>query len=275
MDEAAGEECDPALPSSYENECPDLGTAACDLDTCQLIKDPTQCSVCGDGRVDLARGEECDGDNLGGNACPGGNGALQCSETCLLDYSECEACGNGELDEGEECDYADQDSINAFADPRQCAGSVDDAVEPLSSPFKPFVSGSTTLCRTDCRWDRSGCGFCGDGVRDDPLPLQEAVSSPAEWCDGEQFDDARLGEVFGNLCDDPLNERPAVACGNDCRSFVEIDNGCCLKHNTACPESGLGDEPQGLPCCWAVAHPGDDPCYTSFEADGSARRLCR
>lgn len=272
VDAAAGEECDPALPSSYEDGCPVLGMADCDPVTCELINDAAQCSVCGDDRVDVDRGEECDGDNLGGNVCPGGNGSLQCSTTCMLDYTECEACGNGVVDEGEECDY---ENVGGFASERPCAGSVDDEVEPLSSPDKPFVSGSTTVCRTDCRWDRSGCGFCGDGVRDDALPVQEAVSSAVEWCDGEIFDDGRLIEVFGNLCDDPEHERPAVACGDDCRSFVAIDNGCCLRHNAACPEGEMGEPPSGLPCCWAVSHPGEDPCYTSFEADGSARRLCR
>jgi hypothetical protein len=130
VDRRAGEECDPAVPASFEDACPSpLGTAACDPDTCTLINDIEQCSVCGDGIVDIDRGEECDGDSLNGNACPGGNGALQCGQDCLLDFSECDACGNGVLDPGEECDYA---NVGGLATERLCAGSVDDEVPPLS-----------------------------------------------------------------------------------------------------------------------------------------------
>lgn len=307
LDESAGEECEPSLTDSYENKCPGLyGVAACDPNTCQVINDAAQCSACGDGVVDVERGEECDGDSLNGNVCPGGNGALQCSNTCQLDFSECEACGNGVVDEGEECDYADQSSIDAFADPRQCAGSDDETVAPLSSPTKPFSSGSTTLCRTDCRWDRSGCGFCGDGVQDDSIPVQDGVSTAPEWCDGERFDPLRLEAEFGPLCPDPA-QRPAVTCGANCQSFDPINDGCCLRRNAACPDLGIGEPGGGgtpgdtgstgpsdtgtddgattgattgdgdpvIPCCWEVAHPNEEPCYTSFEAGGEARRLCK
>lgn len=273
VDRRAGEECDPAVPASFEDACPSpLGTAACDPDTCTLINDIEQCSVCGDGIVDIDRGEECDGDSLNGNACPGGNGALQCGQDCLLDFSECDACGNGVLDPGEECDYA---NVGGLATERLCAGSVDDEVPPLSSPFKPFSSGTTTQCRTDCRYDRSGCGFCGDGIRDDSIPVQDGVGSPPEWCDAQRFDNERLLDEYGPLCPDQVNARPNVVCGDDCQSFIKIDDGCCLRHNAACPESGIGGEPQGLQCCYGLAHPDEEPCYSSFEADGSIRNLCR
>jgi len=272
VDERAGEECDPALPSSYEDKCPGLfGTAACDPDTCQLINDISQCSVCGDGTVDIDRGEECDRDNLNGKVCPGDNGALQCSDLCTFDYSECDACGNGEIDEGEECDA----DVGGLAAERLCGGSIDEEVPPLPSSTKPYSSGTTSVCREDCRWDRSGCGFCGDGVQDDAIPLLHGGSTTPEWCDGDRFDPDRLDSEFGPLCEDPANERPAVACGDDCQSFVEIDNGCCLKRNAACPESGIGEPIEGKQCCWGLTHPGEDPCYSSFEADGSIRRLCR
>ncbi len=305
VDARAGEQCDPAVPSSYENECPGgLGTAACDPNTCTLIKGLAQCSVCGDGWVDVDRGEECDGENRNGKACPGGEGALQCDDTCMLDYSECEACGNGEIDEGEECDpKASGDLIAA----RPCGGvnlGTPDEIPPLPSPTsKPYVSGETSQCGLDCRWVRSGCGYCGDGVQDEGILLEDGVNSSPEWCDDRQFDSERLATVFGPLCDDPA-VRPSVACGDDCQSFISIANGCCLRRNAACPEDDPGpsgetaDDPtttgagetsgsggsdggikgsdEQLQCCYGLANPdAEDPCYSSFEAGGIIRRLCR
>ncbi len=317
VDARAGEECDPAVPSSYENACPNLlGTADCDPNSCLIINDANQCSVCGDSRVDASRGEECDGDNLGGDACPGGGGALQCNDSCMLDYSECDACGNGMIDEGEECDMG---AAGGLGTARPCGGTnlgSPDEIPPLPSPTsKDYTSGQTTTCRTDCRYDRSGCGFCGDGVQDGAIPVQQGDDSAAEWCDGVQFDPERLATVFGPLCDDPASQRPSVSCGDDCQSFTTIANGCCLRRNAACPEddpgpsggtadggaptttdsattsgsgsgtsSGSGDAGKDtaggpvdqLECCYGLANPdAADPCYSSFEAGGVIRRLCR
>lgn len=285
-DPRSDEECDPGDPSSFEDACPGvLGRADCDPETCQIIDDFAQCSVCGDGLVDIDRGEECDGDSLNGRVCPGGKGGLQCNDTCLLDFSECDACGNGTVDEGEECDPGNQGDLGTA---RPCGGAnlgTPEEIPPLASPTKPFTSGATSLCRSDCRFDRSGCGFCGDAVQDDSVPVQDGLSSPPEWCDDERFDPVRLDSEFGPLCEDPETERPNVTCGDDCRSFVKIDDGCCLRRNAACPGSGPGDSAGGtdgdtdgeeLGCCYGFAHPEDDrPCYESFQSDGSIRQLCR
>ena len=227
--------------------------------------------MCGDGVVDSALGEACDGASLNNQQCPSGRGALRCTDTCELDDSLCDACGNGVLDEGEECDY----NIGAdFVTPRECSGT--EGTPPLASPTKPFASGTTSLCRSDCTYERAGCGFCGDGVRDDSIPLQNGVTVAPEWCDGLRFDQDRLNSEFGELCNGDAELRPSVACGDDCRSFVEIANGCCLRRNSPSPYDDDGSLPDGtLPCCYGITFPEEDPIYPSFEANGAIRILCK
>ncbi len=286
LDERAGEECDPAVPSSFENGCEGtshpMGDAECDPFSCRLINTAEKCAVCGDSIVDASQGEQCDSDNLNGQACPGGNGALQCSETCQFDFTECDACGNGVVDDGEECDY--NSGNGGFVTPRECAGSnlgTVNEIPPLASPIpgKPYTSGQTSLCRTDCRFERVGCGFCGDGVRDDAIAVQNGVTVAAEWCDGDSFDDNRLLEVLGPLCDDPITSRPNVVCGDDCRSFDELAGGCCLRRNASCPDSGIpgggGPEDDELRCCHEFAFPDEADCYNNISANDQIVRLCR
>jgi hypothetical protein len=92
---------------------------------------------CGDNVKD--RGEACDGADFGGLTCAalGGTGALRCVG-CRIDQAGCApepgACGDGRVDDGEQCDDGEGNS-NTRAD----------------------------ACRLDCRRAR-----CGDGVRDTP-----------------------------------------------------------------------------------------------------------
>lgn len=65
-------------------------------------------TLCGDGVIE--QGEECDGENLGGQTCASlgfaAKGTLRCAE-CHADTSDCSLCGNGTIDAHEQCDGAD------------------------------------------------------------------------------------------------------------------------------------------------------------------------
>lgn len=277
VDEIAGEECDPGDPSSFENGCQGtsrpLGVAECDPLSCVLLNDREQCGVCGDQIIDEDLGEECDGDNLNGQACAGGKGSLQCASDCSYDYSECALCGNAIVDPGEECD---REQSGGFVNPRSCGGSnlgQPDEIPPLDSPDpnRPFTSGSTAACGDDCRLQRINCGYCGNGIREDATPVDVGIVIPAEWCDDSLFNQNRLDESFGTTtCTEP-GTRINVPCGDDCVSFgtPNLEVQCCLKKNEQCPAEG--DEFQ---CCYGFDHPeAEDPCDTIFEGT-SFRRVC-
>jgi hypothetical protein len=272
VDELAGEECDPAVPSSYEGACagtnrPD-GQGACDPVACTIINDKEQCATCGDDTVDEEFGEECDGANLNGEPCPGGGDGLRCGPDCKFDYSDCDPCGNGVLEEGEECDPG---AMGDLVIPRPCAGSEE--LEPLPSVDKPYSSGETVTCGDGCRYDRTQCNYCGDGVRDEPLPVDfNGVMSPAEWCDGDSIDEDRLFAEYGdNFCFGVAGERPNAGCGEDCRSFVDRTDiaRCCRRRSEDCPTVGAT-----IRCCYEYDHPDEAPCQEFFEGM-IVQRLCK
>jgi hypothetical protein len=165
------------------------------------------------------------------------------------------------VDPGEECDPASV--VVAWP----CAGSPSQA--PLSAPEKPYTAGEATQCLPTCRYDRTACSYCGDGVRDDTAPVDGGIVIAAEWCDGDAFDEDRLVETFGNLCPDE-DQRPSVGCGADCRSFEELDapTRCCVRDLATCPS--VADDVQ---CCQAYLHPDAEPCTEFFDGE-IVRRVC-
>ncbi len=257
VDEIAGEQCDPADPPSYLAACVGtsrpFGIGACDPDTCQLIITAEQCAKCGDGIIDVEAGEQCDGSN-NGVACPG-SGTPSCT-LCRVDYGNCDTCGNGMIDEGEECDFASSRG-GGIVSPRPCAGSMSQA--PLRSPYMtfPYTSGSTISCLPNCTFDRSSCGYCGNGGIDPPLrnSLYNDAVTLAEVCDGDDLDTALLADEYPACAQ--IGALANVACDSDCLDHVpRAGPVCCLDAGEACPQDG-----DSLRCCFEYAHPEvEDAC---------------
>jgi hypothetical protein len=255
VDEEAGEECDPGVPSSYEDACSStiryLGTGDCDFTTCEIVNDRTQCAACGDGIVDEEAGEQCDGDQLDGQVCPSGKGILQC-RACRLDYSTCDPCGDGVVDAsaGEECE---PNPMNGITTERP------DCVDlPSPYPDLPYASGDPGPCTDECRWNRITCSYCGNGQIDTNRIVDASGSmAPPEICDGPTLNQT--------LLDETLETDPCTAMDSDLRSLVMCTEQCTLvRFGTCCVNGGKTCPADPGSCCYAQETegfaPGDAAC---------------
>jgi hypothetical protein len=205
--------------------------------------------ACGDGFHDREV-EECDPEDEGSwaHACNGVTDPFaqpSCDPTaCTL---QCSFCGDGIVDDTpkadgdprEECDPTD---IHQLAAPRLCAGAGDQP--PLRSPrraLKPYTSGTAIGCLADCTYDRSNCGFCGDGdvdgedVANAISTLQIVKDSVPEQCDGERFDLDALVEEFTNCASTDGYLVANVGCTETCSFGERRDPACCLRGGAPCP----------------------------------------
>jgi hypothetical protein len=119
-------------------------------------------------------GETCDQMDVGDLTCEGvgySGGSLRCSEDCrMILFDECEgfeACGNGRIDPGEECD-TDELGVEGCAD-------------------LPQFSDGTLKCDEQCRWNTTGCDAC--------LAANEVCELDTECCDGLSCRDAMLTKL--------------------------------------------------------------------------------
>lgn len=140
---------------------------------------------CGDGDVDPAADEQCDGDNLDGRDCASEDfvdGVLACNADCTLDTSGCNyMCGDGNV-QGDE----------------QCEGNEFEGADCMSLGF----DGGDLDCAADCTFITTGCEnyVCGDGT----------VAGP-EVCDGV--------DLGGEDCVSQGFDSGTLACGGDCTAF--------------------------------------------------------
>ena len=153
-----GEQCDGSEGDA--TSCAELGyydqagEIQCKSD-CQWDLSVCTGGRCGDGSVDVADGEECDGANLIGNTCQSlgfSGGTLACDANCRYDLSGCTAvCGNGYVEVGEGCDDGNQ--ANGDGCDASCAVEVG----------WTCVADSPSLCTTVCGDDVTVGGEACDG----------------------------------------------------------------------------------------------------------------
>jgi hypothetical protein len=168
---ANGETCDGAELDGQTCQSLDYhgGTLACTTDCTLELASCVAAGRCGDGVIQAASQETCDGADLGGQTCTGMGyygGALACAADCTLNLASCVAagrCGDGVIQtaNGENCD-----GVNLGGQTCSSLGYY----------------GGTLSCVGDCTWHLAPCalvGRCGDGI------IQGAHG---ETCDGSNLD---------------------------------------------------------------------------------------
>lgn len=279
VDELVGEECEPAVPASYEGKCEPgqvPGPGACDPKTCKF--DPGRCSSCGNGVVD--EGEQCDPADMNAPTCLG-DGVASCRADCTLDLSGCARCGNGVLDLNEECDPAL--ALGAFAVEVPCS--------QLASPAgisRRYGSGVATKCTQKCEWDRSGCSYCqNDRLEDEEVvdnlfvDFEQTIQPAPEVCDNNTADEDKLIEHCQDACGSNYRVECKFECASDCQAFEVAavpteELGCCTAQGEDCPYDPISHAliEGRSPCCRALTHPDEEPCE-NVNLDGKLYILCR
>jgi hypothetical protein len=186
-----GEECDGAQLAGQQCTSPDInartrglffdafagGTLKCDPKTCTFDVSGCKLPTCGDGRIE--GGEQCEPAKALDVTCtsfygPEYTGTLRCSpRTCRYDISDCKlaTCGNGRIDEREQCEGADTGSTLCVHAPSSDFADLQDAGFEVAAS-KP---GCTANCQFDFRKCWSAYGSCGNGV----------LEKRFEQCDGQ------------------------------------------------------------------------------------------
>ena len=271
------EDCDGTKFKNNRNSCntlyPDLysgGQVTC-TDAC-TYNTSTCTPWCGNGTVNSAKNEVCDGTNLNGKTCAsivgtGSTGTLRCADNCLsFDTSGCTVpptCGNGVIEGDEECDSSKFPGNNTACE------SYDDR----------YVRGTVT-CNSNCTINYSLCELapeppsCGDGNLDE-----------GELCDSTKFTDniRACNRLFPDLYD-----KGTVKCTDTC----EYDTSACVplcgngsvnsSKGEACDHSDSGDKfPTSANTCAKVVGTGSTgtlacsaDCKTIITSGCTAATLC-
>jgi cysteine-rich repeat protein len=261
----------------------------------------TLAPVCGNGV--LEPGEECDQNDFGNATCPegsAGGGFLTCTENCTIDFSTCvgvttttvastttttvvvvttttttleapstttttvpPTCGNGVIDQGEECDTNDFGNAtcpggsagggfltctaNCTIDFSTCDSTTTTTV--ASTTTTTVVASTTTTTSTPASTTTTLPPTCGNGVIEPGEQCDDGNTVPCDGCSATcQIEEVGNGVVEceeecddGNTvdCDGCSSQGKIEGCGNNVAECGEVCDGADLNGGT-CPGSPSG-----------------------------------
>ncbi|MBU1534396.1 hypothetical protein KKF84_03695 [Myxococcota bacterium] len=215
--------------------------------------------TCGDQIVDV--GEECDGADINGHSCTEFGyyeGIPSCNSDCSLNLTPCAAgglCGDGVVHSAfaEECDGQNLD--------QQTCSDIDPS----------FYAGQGSLaCGADCKFDTSGCLFCGDGQ-----------VTGEETCDGTDTGGQTCSDIDplyhpqeGSLAcvDCQIDLSACIFCGDNITNGPEVCDGTHLTTQPTCGEMGFAG---GTPTCSAGCDAVDySSCHTWVDIASFDKHSC-
>lgn len=278
-----GEDCDGASLPTDRDTCGeasggfyyDAGDPVVCAPSCRL--DLTACDeFCGDGTIQSARGEACDGANVppGSDTCGEVSSAyydaadpVTCGGNCQLNLSACdEFCGDGTVQPafGEQCEGNGPSAV--FDAGLDLDADGVDCSDFAASSGNPFYGG-TLGCDPSCGVATFACaGFCGDNI-----------VQAGEACDGTN--------PGAFTCDDPTPSYwfGVPGCAADCQTPIYTDGdelspphcyASCGDGRRNGPElCDGGDVPVGITCEAFGYYGGSITCASSCTAlsdDGCA-----
>ena len=249
VQEELGEECDdgdqnesngcreckfPTCGDGYKNQFDDPS------ETCEPSQNPTcrdNCTRCGDGIINHEV-EECDGEDLGNITDPDAS----CSASCQLNSY----CGDGNKDEGEECDDGDQNESNGCRECRlpSCGDGYNNRHDPPSETCEPYYT-RLGIEDEDCRDEDPGrCTMCGDGIINGGEECDNEdlgnITHPDAVCSAScqlnsYCGDGNRDEDRGEECDGEEN------CTVDCQLVEPTCGDGVIQEGEQCDGSDLGD----------------------------------
>ncbi|MBQ9816089.1 MAG: family 43 glycosylhydrolase [Proteobacteria bacterium] len=177
-----------------------------------------------------------------------------CSNDILATGTE--LCGNGQLDDGEECDGSE------FPEDASCP-------KGMSLP-----DGKNIVCTELCKLDVSDCAKKSDPEKQDPEKQDPEKQDPQKQGDGQKCGNEQLDE--GEICDGDLISGEAACPGNTVLpEGMDITcNSDCSLNTDACSQCGNGQIDDGETCD-GESLPEDVSCPEGFFLPEGMQITCR
>ncbi|HLC76074.1 MAG TPA: hypothetical protein VJB82_03085, partial [Candidatus Peribacterales bacterium] len=222
--------CNYLVPSCSGNACTTVISGPC-----------AGCSICGDGRFDPLKNEDCDdGNSDNSDACTVFCRFAECGDNALQPLGEDSAVGGGDDEDCDDGNTENDDGCDALCqDEDLCAGGAPNGTQNADEECDDGNGSDTDACDSSCRKT-----VCGDGITQNPNGIGQ----------GEECDD---GNVFANdLCSPTCLTVTADECGN---GVLETGEDC---------DDGMHCSQTGEPCVFDEDCSGAGNLCLGFTADG-------